>query len=231
MGNRLNANTEETTTLGFQYRRNNVLVAPYAVTKVTIHHSLSDATGNLNIISTITSTGIIAVYTGCYSYVVPIIATAGTYYDKIFITPKVGVAQVTYINTFTITAPVYTGSVINVPSDPSLCRIIGRTIDSNNNVVGGLLVFCRPNIMPGTVQSSLISQDGVSTVSDVNGHFQIDLLRNTQFIITIKELGVHAVILVPDKDVYPIISLMSDISEPVIPPVTPGTPGSPGTSW
>jgi len=231
MGNRLNANTEETTTLGFQYRRNNVLVAPHALTKVTIHHTLNDATNNTNIISTITSTGIIAVYPGCYSYVAPIIATAGSYFDKIFITPSVGAAQVTFINTFTITAPVYTGAVIDVPSDPALCRVIGKTIDSNNVAVGGLLVFCRPNIMPGTIQSALISQDGVSTVSDVNGHFKIDLLRNVQFIMTIKELGVHAVILVPDKDVYPLVSLMGDISAPVVPPVNPGDPGSPGTSW
>ena len=206
MGNRLNANTEEATTLGFQYRRNNVLVTPYAVTKVTIHRTSTGATANTGIIDTITSTGIVAVYTGCYSYTVPLITSTGTYYDKIFITPRLGAAQVTYINSFTVASPIYTGSIINVPSNPDLCRIIGRTLDSNGNAVGGLLVFCRPNNMPGTLQSTLISQNGVSTVSDESGHFEIDLFRNAQFIITIKELGVHAVIQVPDKDVFPLVS-------------------------
>ncbi len=224
MGNRYSAVTDEPTILEFEFRKNSILTDAYSINKVTIHASSSDAENNVNILFTLDSEDILHTAVGSYSYTVPIISTVGTYYDKIFLTPINGGAEVSYVSSYNITAPVFTGKALEVSSNPNLCRITGRTTDANGNILRGVLIFCRPWAMPGTLANNFIGQDGVSSVSDANGEFYIDLYKNTEFIITIKEMGVHSVIKIPDKSTFPLVSLMA--GEVVTPPTDPGD-----TNW
>lgn len=224
MGNRNSATTDEPTILEFEFKKNSVLVDAFSVNKVTIHASAIDAQNNANIIHTTSTGSITHTAVGCYSYVIPIISNAATYYDKVFLTPISGGAEISFVNSYTITAPVYTGGALGVPSNVNLCRITGRTLDSNGNILGGVLIFCRPWVMPGTVQNNIIGQDGVTAVSDASGYFYIDLFKNMEFIFTIKEMGLHTTIKIPDKSTFPLISLMSGESA-----TTPTNPGD--TNW
>jgi len=224
MGNRFSASTEEATTLEFEFKKNSVLADPYSINKITIHPTALDAQNNTNIIETITSTGIVHTNVGYYSYTASVIVSAGTYYDKVFVTTISGAVEISFTNNFEVKLPVYSGNALGVPSNVNLCRITGRTIDSNGNVLGGVLVFCRPWSMPGTTQQNIIGQVGVSAVSDKDGYFYIDLLKNIEFIFTIKELGVHSIVKVPDKSAWSLIPLMA--GEGTNPPSNPGD-----TNW
>ncbi len=224
MGNRFSANTEEPTILEFEFKKDSVLINPFSINKVTLHRSTVDAQNNTNIIETITSPGILNTGVGCYSYTAAVLTSTGMYYDKVFVTPTLGASELSFTNSFSVAAISYTGNAMGVPANSNLCRVSGRTVDSNGNAIGGMLVFCRPWAMPGTVQNSLIAQIGVSATSDSKGYFYIDLFKNIEFIFTIKELGVHSIVKIPDKSTWTLTSLMA--SEPTAPPSNPGD-----TNW
>ena len=224
MGNRYSAKTDEPTILEFVFKKNSVLTNAYSINRVTIHSSLADAEGDLNILQTISSVGISNTDVGYYSYTVPIIATAGTYYDKIFVTPVSSGTEVSYVNSYIITTSTYSGQALEVPSNPLLCRVTGTVTDGSGRVMGGVLVFCRPWVMPGTIQNNILGQNGLSAVSDTNGEFYIDLYKNIEYIFTIKETGLHSTIKIPDLNRYSITALITTGSATI--PTSPGD-----TNW
>ena len=69
-----------------------------------------------------------------------------------------------------------------------------------------------------------IRADAKDLSDNIENSFYIDLYKNTEFIITIKEMGVHSVIKIPDKSTFPLVSLMA--GEVVTPPTDPGD-----TNW
>ena len=89
MSERYSASTLTTTTLEFQFLRGGDAYDAYSVDSVSIYSSYADAQSESSPIQTITSSSITRVSTGLYQYEVAIISTAGTYFDKIFITPAV----------------------------------------------------------------------------------------------------------------------------------------------
>lgn len=224
MGNRNSANIEEPTILEFEFKKNSILADPASINKVTIHASETDAQNNANIITTISSSNILHTDTGCYSYTIPIISTAGTYYDKVFVTPVSDATEVSYISSFTVSSITYTGAASSIPSNIALCRIYGKIIDASGNILKGALVFCRPYAMPGTSSTALLSQDGMSVITDATGSFYIDLIRNTEFTLTVKEIGLHTTIKIPDKSRCSLLSLMANEQA-----TTPTNPGD--TNW
>jgi hypothetical protein len=112
MGNRSYTTTQETTDLEFQLLQNGQPFDAAAVSQVVIYPSYNDAVNETNGIQTITA--ITHVSTGLYSYIAAIIATAGTYFDKMFLTPVVGGLPQTFINSF----------AVNVYSDTAMFQFL-----------------------------------------------------------------------------------------------------------
>jgi hypothetical protein len=108
MGNRSYTTTQETTDLEFQLLQNGQPFDAAAVSQVVIYPSYNDAVNETNAVQTITA--ITHVSTGLYSYIAAIIATAGTYFDKMFLTPVVGGLPQTFINSFAVN--VYSGTAM-----------------------------------------------------------------------------------------------------------------------
>ena len=101
MGNRNYSDTGTTTDLEFQLLQNNQAFDASSVRQVVIYPTYLDAQNGTNAIQTITA--ITKIGTGLYLYTAALIATAGTYYDKIFITPSAGGLELSFINSFIIT--------------------------------------------------------------------------------------------------------------------------------
>jgi len=103
MGDRWSASTTEATTLEFQFLKNGSPFDALSVRQVTIHDSYDNAVANTGIIQTITAAEITKIDTGRYQYEANIIATEGTYFDKIFVTPYTGAVEISFINTWDVT--------------------------------------------------------------------------------------------------------------------------------
>lgn len=104
MGDRWSAVTTEATTLEFQFLKNQQAYDALSVRQVTIHASYDDAVNNTGIIQTITAAEITKIDTGRYQYVVNVISTEGSYFDKIFLTPSAAnPSEMSFINTWDIT--------------------------------------------------------------------------------------------------------------------------------
>ena len=114
MGTRNHTNTSESTTLDFQLLKNGIAQDAYSVTNVVIYPTNADAVANTNAIQTIAAGSISHTGTGLYEYIAAIIATAGTYYDKITLVPDSGGLSFSFINSFTVAA--YSSGDIGVPT-------------------------------------------------------------------------------------------------------------------
>jgi len=91
-----------TTTLQYQFTKWKVPYDPYSITKVEIYPSENDAINNTNRIQTILSTAITKIGIGLFEYEVSAIATAGVYFDKIYLVPDSGEAEWVDIEDFAI---------------------------------------------------------------------------------------------------------------------------------
>lgn len=195
MGTRYTANTLEPTLLSFQFIVNGVATDAYSVDKVTIHATRDDADADTGIIQTIVAGEITRTSTGTYTYTCNQLTTAKDYYDKVFITPNEGEEQITFVNTFIVSAPSYD---IDLPGEPGTCKITGKIIDQD-----GQPLFC------ARVHAILVNPPSNFTQGvyifhsthyvDENGYFELDLIRGGQFTIIIREIGLMETILVPDQ--------------------------------
>ena len=111
MGNRQYTTTNETTTLEFQLLQNQQPFDAASVSQVVIYPSYNDAINDTNGIQTISSGAITHTGPGLYSYIAAIIATAGTYFDKIFLTPVIGGLATSFINSFAVN--IYSGGAVS----------------------------------------------------------------------------------------------------------------------
>ena len=102
MGTRNNSIVGETTTLEFLLLQNQQPFDASSVRQVVIYPSYLDAVNNTNIIETIVAGSITHIGTGLYQYTAAAEAVAGTYFDKIFLTPVTGGLEKTFINSFTV---------------------------------------------------------------------------------------------------------------------------------
>lgn len=203
MSERYTANVSESTTLEFQFLRAGTAYDAYSVNQVTIHSSYADAASDSNIIETISSGSITRVTTGLYQYTAAIISTAGTYFDKIFLTPTEGGTEISFINTFYVSSESVTTTE---------CNIYGTILDSTGEAFESVRIYAIPTTIPALISTSsglvAISYEPRSTVTDSSGYFTLALLRNLSFNITIKEIGLRDTITVPDSDSANLFSLL-----------------------
>ena len=199
MGTRYSADILTPTTLSFVFLRNRVGFNAYSVDYVTIHNSYASAVSNSNIIETITV--INNTSTGLYEYEAAQIDNPGTYFDKIFITPTSTGAQISFISNFYIATQVAT--IEN-------CIVNGVLRYSNGSPVISALVYAVPAGSPSISSTGYgISPVPMQVYTNGDGLFELVLMRNTYFIITITSIGYRQKILVPDESTYNLFTLSS----------------------
>lgn len=130
-GTRFDAIINQPITLKFQFTLNYQPFDAYSVNKVEIYGSQDDALNNLNIIETILQANITREAIGLYSYTVSPLTTAKTYFDKIYIIPKIGYLERYFINTFFVREEVIDGGV---PGEVQTCTVFSyiSLLDDNN---------------------------------------------------------------------------------------------------
>jgi hypothetical protein len=80
------------------------------------------------------------------------------------------------------------------------CTIYGYVTDGSGNGIAGVLVYCFPASMPAVIQNTdyAVSPYPVQVATTSTGYFEIDLLQNVDFIVTISHIGFRSKIRVPE---------------------------------
>jgi hypothetical protein len=161
VGTRYTAKTNETTTLNFLLVHNGTLVDAHEVRQVTIHATYQDALNDTNIIQVITSANITRVATGHYAYTAAILSTAGSYFDKVFLTPVSGQPEISFINDFSVNNPAQPGA------DQRQGFFFNNPITSDHYYPGwGMLVTPDEIRYVVTFGAKLVSSDAFHTYTD-----------------------------------------------------------------
>jgi len=147
MGTRQNSIEGDSTHLYFNFFKNGLRYNAYRVVKVEIYDRIEKADEGLNPIETIEENDITQVVTetGRYSYTASPIASAGTYFDKIFILPEDNgsLTELTYISPFYIRKESYGGSA---PGDKETAIVYLNVFDVLNNPVNRDYVEVQMNV-------------------------------------------------------------------------------------
>jgi hypothetical protein len=213
MGTRYSADILTPTTLSFVFLRNRMGYNAYSVDYATIHDSYDDAVNDFDIMETITE--FTNTSTGLYEYDVAQIESPGTYFDKIFITPLQGGTQINFISSFYVAT--------QAPSVDE-CIVTGILRYGNGEPVVSALIYAVPAGSPAISSTGYgISPNPTQAYSNENGSFEIILMRNTDFILTISSIGYRQKISVPDQGTYNLFSL-SNITMNNSPLPTPVNP-------
>lgn len=106
------------------------------------------------------------------------------------------------------------------------CNVIGSVISGNGKGIPGVLVFARPYIISAIDQqtSSIVSQDVIVACTDAQGMFTIQLLQNTEYMLSIPVVGFREKIVTPESTECNLVELLSA-------PISGGSTSSGGTNW
>ena len=113
----------------------------------------------------------------------------------------------------------------NPPLELAVCRLYGYIVNGAEEVMEGVLLQFNLAYAP-TLDSSTgkaIYSETMKCITDETGYFQIDLIRNTEFIVFIQSMGIKQNIRVPDVPLMNIFDLIT--STPV------DTPTGGGGGW
>lgn len=177
MGTRNDAVVNTTTDLQFQFTRNGEKFQPFAFLRVEIYPTRTDAENQTNLIETINS--ISDNGNGLASYTAAAIATAGTYYDRIYITPKTGYPEWSEIDDAISSFYVQAEDFGGVPDgSPDRCLVSGYVIKPDGSVVSGATISIRLRETEGIGKYlSLLTLPDITT--NENGFFSQYLIRST----------------------------------------------------
>lgn len=233
MSNRYYGLSTESTELCFQFLKGGDAFTALTTRQVTIHPTYADAVADTNIIETITTITRIAV--GKYKYTAAIIATAGVYYDKIFITPESGISEVSYISAFTIydAAQAYIGYPDFTYSRAGKCLIYGSIVDGDDEPVEGVNVSAIPAAMPAIISGTNYAIRPVATeaISSSSGYFEFYLIQNMDFVVYINNLGFRQKIRIPAADSCLLWSLASSYESDVVTLTSTGIVNPSEVTW
>jgi hypothetical protein len=120
----------------------------------------------------------------------------------------------------TVTADVaitYTGETFtpDPPAEITQCRVYGYIVDASaTEVEGALIQFVLAEIpLVDTSTGSAVSVETAKCTTDENGYFYIDLMRNTNFIVIIQQVGLKEVIRTPDEPMINLFELLGVTEE------------------
>lgn len=239
MGLRNTAINTEATTLTFQLYRDGLMFDAYALVRVQIFASETNAVSGIDPIAEINPENIARISLGCYQYIVPTITTVGTYYDKITLIPlETSVTSVSFINSFKVSALSGSGS----PST-NKCTIYGSIIDSQGEFIEGSEIVFTLDDTPiiDSLTNSVVRPEPIVVVTDANGAFSVRLIKNLTYRYTIRGISNKAKIKVPETDSallwgltnIPVVITVPTTPAPTEDPSSPGssTPTNPPSDW
>ena len=92
----------------------------------------------------------------------------------------------------------------------STCILTGTIIDSSETAVAGALVFAVPAKSPAvTSTGKAIYPQPVQAVTTATGEFELTLIRNMEFVVSIPYIGFREKIRVPDENTYDLFNTTS----------------------
>jgi hypothetical protein len=179
-GSRYNATTGDTDIkLLFQFTLNGVATDPYSWDRVEIYDNYDDALSNTNPMETIETANITDIGDGLVEYVITTPVDEGTYFDKVYLTPKDGASQIYFIASFYVREEDYGGG----PSElPQRCQVSGYLFDAEGQpVVEGIVSFKLQQ--PGEPDDTyhIIAPEKKFVLTNEVGFFSISLIRSTVF--------------------------------------------------
>lgn len=191
--------TTEPTELSFQLLKNGQPYKAVSIVSAAVYTTEAGHTSGETPVCIInTSTGIVASSLGLYTYTIPVIPTAGTYYDVIGLDITGSGTTTYFVNSFTVSEAVYTGSTV---AAEYLCKIYGYIKDASGNSVSGVLIAAYPDTVPsinGDSNTAILPQY-VKAETDDTGFFSIKLMYNVAYRIAIREMAFYTKILVPKQ--------------------------------
>lgn len=211
-----NGLTSEATSLSFQLLRNSLPYKASSVHSLAVYVTATGySTGEMPVATINTSTGIVTTSTGLYSYTIPVIPTAGTYYDVIGF-DLIGNGTITYfVNSFTIIDTLFSSSTI--AAEP-LCTVYGYVKSAGAKPVSEMTIAAYPDDCPAIddITNNGITPQAVSTYTDDTGYFSLSLIQNIAYRIAIREMAFYSKIIVPPQTKCELWQLTSikEIGEP-----------------
>ena len=106
------------------------------------------------------------------------------------------------------------------------CKVYGNILDASETPVTGALVFAVPAEIPLKTSTGAIIPTPIQTATST-GYFEMYLIRNAEFIVTIQSIGYREKVVIPDSAEY---DLFSGSSVPVADDPTPDDPPD-ETGW
>ena len=210
--------TSDKTKLSFQLLKNGL---PYKASSLVSLAVYSTESGYLNsetpICTINTSTGVLVTSTGLYTYEVPVINTAGIYYDVIGLNVKSSSPTSYFVNAFTLVDETFSGSPI--AAEP-MCAIYGYIKTAGAVPVAGVRVAAYPDDVPAIddiTNNGIMPQD-ISVYTDSSGYFSLSLIQNVVYRIAIREMAFYTKINVPIQSTCELWQLTSinEIGEAVV---------------
>lgn len=87
----------------------------------------------------------------------------------------------------------------NIVPEPDTCVVTGSLRDVGGNVPQNTRISFRPVEFPAKYGLSIIQADPVQTVANVDGEFQVRLVRNSIVVVEIERAGIKHQITIPDQ--------------------------------
>ncbi len=111
------------------------------------------------------------------------------------------------------------------------CKIVGQVFTSRGEPLDGSRIYATPQEAPVVVTTStgtqIVTCNPIGVLSQLDGTFELDLLRNVTFTIVIKEAGLVGTILVPDQVTANLFTLLG--TQPIV--TSTGTQDSQSDNW
>ena len=84
----------------------------------------------------------------------------------------------------------------------SACKVHGYIVDGTSTGVEGVLIYAIPKTMPATITAtgSAVHPIPIEVVTTSTGYFELNLIRNMDFVVFINAIGFRTAIRVPDED-------------------------------
>ena len=89
------------------------------------------------------------------------------------------------------------------------CKLTGSIVDGTSTGLYGVNIYATPYDSPALIQGTdnAISPGSITVLTTSTGEFELDLLRNVKFTITITEIGFRKTIIVPNSETDSLFAL------------------------
>ena len=178
-GTRYTANTgNDDIKLKFQFLINGAPVDASAYNRVEIYDTYLKAYNSDSPDEILAPGDITDIGDGLVEYVIQTPTVSGTYFDKIYLTPKAGYSEISFISAFYVADEDFGGG----PSEsPSKCQVSGYIIDESGTPIEGAVIKAYLNNTSKAGTDYLVMNEPIYAKTNEIGFFTMSLIRSTEF--------------------------------------------------